>query len=59
MNIPTPWGPIHWCPHETMAIVGFLPFILVFWVWVVSKFKKHDKHCHAEHTCCEPKDKKI
>jgi hypothetical protein len=53
--IPTPWGPIsfHFCIDEA-RMVGYsllvtIPFVGSMWLWIRSKFKKHDNCCH-DHT---------
>jgi len=53
MNIPTPFGPIHWCIHETQMFLMMLPFLGGVIFWVRSKFKKEVK---AHHDCCHTKE---
>jgi hypothetical protein len=64
-TIPTPWGPIqfHFCVDELRMLMygalGALPFLATAWLWVRSKFKKHEKQEDAKHAaCCKHEEQK-
>jgi len=48
--IPTPWGPVHFCVHELMALVYGLPFVAAAWWWMRAKCKRHEK---KHDSCCK------